>query len=60
MAKIFFRYTTLGNLLKINTILAITSTNLLNKNGQTPPEVDSDQEPPKTPHALCRRPSERR
>ena len=30
-----------------NTILAITSTNLQNKNGQTPPELDSDQDPQK-------------
>ena len=42
-----------------NTIFAITSTNLHNKNGQTPPELDSDQDPQKTPHAPCRRPSER-
>ena len=40
-------------------ILAITYTNLQNKNGQTPPGLDSDQDPPKTPHAPCRRPSER-
>ena len=42
-----------------NTILAITYTNLQYKNVQTPPELDSDQDPPKTPHAPCRRPSER-
>ena len=40
-------------------ILAIKSTNLPNKNGQTPPELDSEQDPPKTLHAPYRRPSER-
>ena len=46
-------------ILEKNTLLAITSTKLHNKNGQTPPEIDSDQDTPKTPHAPCRRPSER-
>ena len=35
-----------------NAILAIVHTNLQNKNGQTPPELDSDQHPPKKHHTL--------
>ena len=40
-------------------IFARTSINLLNKNKQMPPELDSDQDHPKTQHDPCRRPSER-
>ena len=42
-----------------NTNLTILCTNLHDKNEETPPKLDSDQEPPKTPHDPCRRPSER-